>query len=587
MLSVGSVFAGYRIERVLGAGGMGTVYLARNPDLPRSEALKVLAAELSRDPDFRKRFIREADVAAALDHPNIVSIHQRGQWEGQLWIAMQYVDGVNAEDALRAAPMPAAQAVYVIGEIAKAVDYAHQRGVVHRDIKPANFLLSGQAGADQRVLLGDFGIARALDDAGLTATGSVLATLSYAAPEVLAGQSFDGRADLYSLGCTLFRLLTGEVPFAAGGGAVAVIAAHLHWPPPKITDRLPGLSTAMDGVIATAMAKDPAHRFTSARELAHAAAAALEGCVTAGRTPPRLEPYGISSGTPPDSRWWHQHPSGPPTELASPPVNGQPNFAPAGPKSRRRIPATVAALILAVGGALTAAILTSHQGPPGKSIIDTTLAPPTTVTSPTPSPPPMVKPADLPRLLPPLDDVKNFVGIQNLLAEPPTFQPSQTSGDVDPEECRPILGGGAHNSYDMRDVTGYYSLVINEPRDGPPLQMVGEVVLTFRDPAAAQQQLANSLSIWRRCGGSTMTVFGHAPGSKPVKTAMGVPDIVEDGITTLVATAQGPLLRARLDRAIAAKNNVLIDVNVGLINTDRGQRAVLDVTDYSLGKIPG
>ncbi|AIH39011.1 serine/threonine protein kinase, partial [Mycobacterium tuberculosis] len=218
-LSAGSVFAGYRIERMLGAGGMGTVYLARNPDLPRSEALKVLAAELSRDLDFRARFVREADVAAGLDHPNIVAVHQRGQFEGRLWIAMQFVDGGNAEDALRAATMTTARAVYVIGEVAKALDYAHQQGVIHRDIKPANFLLSRAAGGDERVLLSDFGIARALGDTGLTSTGSVLATLAYAAPEVLAGQGFDGRADLYSLGCALFRLLTGEAPFAAAAGA--------------------------------------------------------------------------------------------------------------------------------------------------------------------------------------------------------------------------------------------------------------------------------------------------------------------------------------------------------------------------------
>lgn len=268
-LSAGSVFAGYRIERMLGAGGMGTVYRARNPDLPRSEALKVLAAELSRDLDFRARFVREADVAAGLDHPNIVAVHQRGQFEGRLWIAMQFVDGGNAEDALRAATMTTARAVYVIGEVAKALDYAHQQGVIHRDIKPANFLLSRAAGGDERVLLSDFGIARALGDTGLTSTGSVLATLAYAAPEVLAGQGFDGRADLYSLGCALFRLLTGEAPFAAGAGAaVAVVAGHLHQPPPTVSDRVPGLSAAMDAVIATAMAKDPMRRFTSAGEFA-------------------------------------------------------------------------------------------------------------------------------------------------------------------------------------------------------------------------------------------------------------------------------------------------------------------------------
>ena len=179
-------------------------------------------------------------MAAALDHPNIVSIHQRGRTDGQLWIAMQFVDGTDANAALRAGTMTPARAVHIIGEVAKALDYAHQRGVVHRDIKPANFLLSGPIGRDERVLLGDFGIARALDDAGLTVTGSVTATVAYAAPEVLAGQPFDGRADLYSLACTLFRLLTGQAPFPTANGPAAVVAAHLHAPPPRVSDAVPG-----------------------------------------------------------------------------------------------------------------------------------------------------------------------------------------------------------------------------------------------------------------------------------------------------------------------------------------------------------
>ncbi|MGB6206851.1 serine/threonine-protein kinase, partial [Mycobacterium sp.] len=205
MLTVGSVVAGYRIERLLGTGGMGAVYLAANPTLPRRDALKVLSAELSLDPDFRARFIREADVAASLDHPQIVSVYSRGHTDdGQLWIAMQFVDGTDADAALRAGAMTPQRAVHIIAEVAKALDFAHAHQVVHRDIKPANFLLSGTPGPGERVLLGDFGIARALDDVGLTATGSVVATVAYAAPEVLSGLRFDGRADIYSLGCTLF-----------------------------------------------------------------------------------------------------------------------------------------------------------------------------------------------------------------------------------------------------------------------------------------------------------------------------------------------------------------------------------------------
>ena len=231
---------------------------------------------------------------------------------------MQFVDGTDADKVLRAGTMTPARAVYIIGEVAKALDYADHRGVVHRDVKPANFLLSGPIGSEERVLLGDFGIARALGDAGLTVTGSVLATLSYASPEVLSGLPFDGRADQYSLGCTLFRLLTGKAPFAWVDGMAAVVAAHLQAPPPRVSDWAQGLSPRMDAVIATAMAKDPARRFSSSRELAAAATAALgdeAGSATApwnrfrarrsARTCARRTPPALSGGSPSlHARWW-------------------------------------------------------------------------------------------------------------------------------------------------------------------------------------------------------------------------------------------------------------------------------------------
>lgn len=186
-LSAGTIVAGYRIERVLGSGGMGVVYLARHRTLPRSDALKILSAELSVDAEFRARFTREADLAATLNHPNIVTIYDRGETEeGQLWIAMEFVDGAAANSEITAAQMTSARAVHITTEVAKALDYAHSRHLLHRDIKPGNFLLSGPAGDQEQVKLADFGIARALDDAtNLTATGSLLFTAAYAAPEAV------------------------------------------------------------------------------------------------------------------------------------------------------------------------------------------------------------------------------------------------------------------------------------------------------------------------------------------------------------------------------------------------------------------
>lgn len=275
-LEAGAEVSGYRIERVLGSGGMGSVYLAADPVLPRSVALKVLSAELSADPTFRARFLREADLAATLDHPNIVAVYSRGESEdGQLWIAMQYVPGSDAQLETDAGRMTPARAVRIAAEVAKALDYAHKRGLVHRDVKPANFLL---ADGDERILLADFGIARALDDsANLTGTGNLMTTVAYAAPETLAGDEVDGRADIYALGCSLFRMLTGQAPFAAAGGIPAVMAAHLYAPPPSVTAVSPTLPAGLDAVIATAMAKEPAARYPTATALAEAAAAALDG----------------------------------------------------------------------------------------------------------------------------------------------------------------------------------------------------------------------------------------------------------------------------------------------------------------------
>ena len=334
-LPPGTVVAGYRIERVLGAGGMGTVYLAHHPSLQRRDAVKVLSAELSHDAQFRTRFLREAELAATLDHPNIVTVYDRGETPaGQLWIAMQFVDGTDAGAEFADTRMTVRRALHIVIEVAKALDYAHSRKLLHRDVKPANFLLAGPAGSQERVLLADFGIARALDDAtGLTATGTVVATASYAAPETLEGQRVDHRADVYSLGCSLFRLLTGRTPYAEFSGMSATLMAHLLQPIPRATRFAPWLPPAIDDVFARALAKLPDQRFQSAGELAAAAAAVLgshpqisppnETATTRNwQTPPPPKPL-----PPPPTM-----PAGPPLPVPGPP----PGWAVPPPKRRTR-----------------------------------------------------------------------------------------------------------------------------------------------------------------------------------------------------------------------------------------------------------
>ncbi|MEV6431566.1 serine/threonine-protein kinase [Nocardia sp. NPDC051463] len=279
-LRPGAIVGGYRVLQVLGAGGMGTVYLAQNPILPRRDALKVLSADLSTDGEFRARFEREANLAAGLDHPNIVAVYNRGEEDGQLWIAMQYVEGTDASEEAKKGPavMTPQRALRIVSEVGKGLDYAHRRGLLHRDVKPANFLLSAaEEGDDERILLTDFGVAKSSDDGqDLTATGNFMATVAYAPPEQLVGTSLNHRADIYSLGCSFFKLLTGQNPYPSTMPAV-VMMGHLHEPPPKLSSVRPGLPAALDGVIEKVMAKDPAHRYATCREFTQAAEAALYG----------------------------------------------------------------------------------------------------------------------------------------------------------------------------------------------------------------------------------------------------------------------------------------------------------------------
>ncbi len=270
-LADGDVFAGYTVVCKLGTGGMGEVYIVQHPRLPRRDALKVLPHDLTSDHEFRERFNREADLAAGLYNEHIVGIHDRGEYEGRLWISMDYVEGTDAARLLREkypSGMPRADVVQIISAIADALDYAHSRGLLHRGIKPANILLS-ESDHRRRILLADFGISRELGEiSGLTATNMLVGTTAYCAPEQLRGDDLDGRADQYALGCTAFQLLTGVAPYYNSSPAV-VISAHLSTPPPSL-----GRADLadLDPVIATVLAKNPDERYPSCAHFAAALA---------------------------------------------------------------------------------------------------------------------------------------------------------------------------------------------------------------------------------------------------------------------------------------------------------------------------
>ncbi|WP_413232646.1 serine/threonine-protein kinase [Mycolicibacterium sp. 050158] len=270
----GAKFAGYTIERQLGSGGMGEVYLVQHPRLPRHDALKILRSDISADADFVERFNREADLAAKLWHPHIVGIHDRGKYRGRLWISMDFVDGTDAAASMKEHHphgMPQGEAVDIVRAVAAALDYAHARGLLHRDVKPANILLADVDLGDRRILLGDFGVARDMADeasGGLTATNMTVGTTAYAAPEQLMGLDLDGRTDQYALAATAYHLLTGAPPFAHTNPAV-VISQHLNATPPPISKTRPDL-THLDSALSRALAKEPDRRFATCMDFARA-----------------------------------------------------------------------------------------------------------------------------------------------------------------------------------------------------------------------------------------------------------------------------------------------------------------------------
>jgi serine/threonine-protein kinase len=280
-LATGQMFAGYAIVRRLGSGAMGEVYLAEHPRLPRRDALKVLAPQVSNDSTYRERFNREAQNAATLSHPHIVAVYDRGEYEGQLWISMGYVDGTDAARLLKEQyrkGMPPDAVVRIVVAVADALDYAHQRQLLHRDVKPANILLAELDSGGWRAMLADFGIARRVDDSsGLTQTGMAVGTVAYAAPEQLMGLTLDGRADQYSLAATAFELLTGSYVYLDPNPAV-VISQHVSAPPPAIADRKPELSS-LGPVLSKALAKSPRDRYDTCMDFAKALARQLDVAV--------------------------------------------------------------------------------------------------------------------------------------------------------------------------------------------------------------------------------------------------------------------------------------------------------------------
>jgi YVTN family beta-propeller protein len=277
VLSTGSILGDFRIEEEIGRGGMGVVYRASQLSLERPVALKVISEALSDLEGFRGRFERESRLAASLDHPNIIPVYAAGEHDGVLFIVMRFVDGTDLRALLAAeGALDPARAAGVVAQVASALDAAHERGLVHRDVKPANILVAARGGGEHTYLT-DFGLTkRTASDSGLTAAGEWVGTLDYVAPEQVRGEAVDGRADVYALGCVLYELLTGRVPFQRDDD-IAKLWAHISDPPPSPLELAPDVPRPLARVTERCMEKDRDDRFQTAGEMGRAALAAVPG----------------------------------------------------------------------------------------------------------------------------------------------------------------------------------------------------------------------------------------------------------------------------------------------------------------------
>jgi len=342
-MNIGERIGDYEIVQVLGAGGMGQVYKVRNVLSDRVEAMKVLLPNLEGDPGLADRFLNEIKVQATLDHPNIAKLHTAMKIGNQLVMVMEFVDGTSLSTILQRGPLPPSAAAGYAAQVLDALAYAHARGVIHRDIKPANLMLA----ADGHIKLMDFGIARVQADKRLTQTGSTVGSLFYMSPEQIKGSDPDGRSDLYSLGITMYEMVTGRRPFG-GDSDFQIMSAHLQQAPMAPIEVIPGIPAGLSDIILMAIEKDPAARFQTAEAFRGALGHAFPAAVSPTRTmTPVAVPVPVAGALPPPLPL---SPTAPLTAASASPA-ASPWVVPAeAPRSRR-------GLYMALGSIVTLAVL--------------------------------------------------------------------------------------------------------------------------------------------------------------------------------------------------------------------------------------
>jgi serine/threonine-protein kinase len=362
----GTPFGRYQLIELLGRGGMGEVWRAHDSAIDRTVALKMLLPHFAKDPDYEKRFRREARAAARLDDPHVVPIHDVGEIDGRLYVTMRLINGVDLQTLLNTGPLDARRAVYIVEQIASALHAAHQAGLVHRDVKPSNILLAHN---DFAYLI-DFGIARAAGDTALTSANTTIGTWAYMAPERFNTGQSDASSDIYALACVLYQCLTGELPFP-GETLEQVAVSHMVMPPPVPSKDRTTIPTAMDGVIATGLAKQPTDRYPSAVQMAAAARQAITDPMSQTQPPPPVPPSQSTKDLPVGPHPALTQPWQPSGESPAAPAT-----TPAGKRRRRvLIGALSGVVLLIVAGVVAGTVLTRDDKPAATTAPNTATAP--------------------------------------------------------------------------------------------------------------------------------------------------------------------------------------------------------------------
>lgn len=563
-LANGEIFAGYKIVRLLGSGGMGEVYLAQHPRLPRRDALKLLPREWSADPDYRARFNREADLASTLWHPNIVGVHDRGEEDGQLWISMDYVEGLDAAQLLAdqyPTGMPVDEVVRIVTAVASALDYAHKQGLLHRDVKPSNIMLTHvDDESEQRILLTDFGIARNLDEiSGLTATNMAVGTVAYSAPEQLLGEDIDGRTDQYSLAATAYNLLTGSHLFPHSN-PIVVSNRHLNNPPPALSKTRPELGE-LDPVLAVALSKDPKDRFQRCTDFARAVSEQIDSAVAPRPSTPsasartvtrRAKVASSNDNVVGDRKPWKQ-----------------PWFA----------IAAVSAVVIVAAGLILAWRPWERKAAPtvresSGSLTSMARVPPQVTTTVTQPPLPSFSAKAIDQVLLTADQLTKVLGASvfsdpsrggpsGLALNSSSYGMSDHSKQVTPSSCVGMVFTGEHDVYASADPTAIKTQTFGVPygiNEGRP-HLLQQTAAVLPSAEAAQQFLTSTGSNWKACASLKVeATFGYESGAGFVfGRVLGQNDM----ITISMATANhvGPTNGAdACQQVLAVRENVVVEV---------------------------